>query len=322
MHSTFTDNADLVRRAFHTDAASPETLRINRDLAATLAGLVMPDDITAIRSAYAAGALGLPASPRSSKAIMRTIAGPAGEIALRVFVPEDVRGVYVHIHGGGWMLGSNDMLDAQMELIARDAKVAIVAPNYRLAPEAPFPAPVDDNVAVMHWVIDGAAREFGTGWLAIGGESAGANLAMLTMLRLRDEGAISAVRAANLFYGCFDLSLTPSMRRAEDSLLINAASVRTFADAFRDDVPASDPRVSPLFADLADLPPALFSVGTSDPLSDDTLFMHARYQSADNSSELALYPGGVHGFNTFDGHLALEANRHAANFLSKIRSAG
>ena len=138
---------------------------------------------------------------------------------------------------------------------------------------------------------------------------------MLTLLRLRDLGRLTAFKSANLLYGCYDLSLTPGIRRAHGTPIIDRSAVEGFAEGFRGEADLRDPDISPLYADLADLPPALFSVGTLDPLVDDTLFMHRRWQAAGNQAELAVYPGGVHGFENLQGELAEAANQRCHAFL-------
>lgn len=116
--------------------------------------------------------------------------------------------------------------------------------------------------------------------MSIGGESAGAHLAASTLLRLRDAGLGSAFRAANLTFGCFDLSLTPSMRRAQGTAFVDRAILEQMAAGYAGSGDLRDPAISPLYADLSGLPSALFSIGTIDPLVDDSLFMHARWQAA------------------------------------------
>lgn len=197
-----------------------------------------------------------------------------------------------------------------------------VSLNYRLAPEHPAPAAIHDCVAVAAWLIEHAQEEFGASWLSIGGESAGSNLAALTLLRLRDQGKGEAFRAANLLFGCFDLSLTPSVHRAEGTPFVNLDSMQQFTAALAGDTDRRDPAISPLYADLHGLPPALFSVDSVDPLVDDSLFMHMRWQAAGNVSHLAVYPGGTHGFNSFEGELAAAANHGIARFLQHIRGNG
>ncbi|MBP2302229.1 alpha/beta hydrolase [Azospirillum picis] len=301
------------------DAISASTRAVNQGLAKTLALMTPPAGLAEMRDAYVKGLLGLPASPKSPRARRMAIDGPAGPIELRVFVPDDVRGVYLHIHGGGWIAGSNDTWDEQLELFGREAGMVAVSLDYRLAPEHPAPAAVEDCVAVASWLIEHAGREFGTSWLSIGGESAGSNLAALTLLRLRDLGQGSAYRAASLLFGCFDLSLTPSVYRAQAAPFVSLEAMRQFTAAFAGGTDLRDPAISPLYADLHGLPPALFSVGSVDPLLDDSLFMHMRWQAAGNDSYLAVYPGGTHGFNSFAGELAAAGNRGIATFLAMIR---
>lgn len=309
------------RELFRPEAISADTLAVNDRLAATLAAIDPPADLAGLRKAYSLGLLGLPASPKSPRARTMTIPGPAGPINLRILAPETVRGIYLHLHGGGWMVGSNDTWDDQLELFGREAGLVSISPDYRLAPEQVFPAAVDDCLAVASWLIDHAQAEFGSSWLSIGGESAGANLAASTLVRLRDEGKVAAIRAANLLFGCFDLSLTPSARRAEGTAFVDRTGLEQFTTAFGGGIDLRDPAISPLYADLRDLPPALFTVGSIDPLVDDSLFMHMRWQAAGNESQLAVYPGGLHGFNSLEGDLARAANEGMARFLNATRQA-
>ena len=302
-------------RLFGTEAISADTRAVNARLASSMAARPAPTSLAEAREAFANGRAGIPASPRSPHAGTLAISGPGGAIGLRVLVPNVVRGAYLHIHGGGWVTGTNDMWDDRLERLGRDAGLACVSVDYRLAPEHVFPAAVDDCVASALWLIDRAETEFGTGQLAIGGESAGAHLSVLTLIRLREMGHTGAFRAANLLYGCYDLSLTPSTRRAKETPVLDRSAMEGFVAAFRGDAEARDPAISPLYADLTGLPPALFSVGTLDPLADDTLFMHRGWQTAGNEAELAVYPGGVHGFDTLDGELSDAAHLRCGSFL-------
>ena len=305
---------------FRPEAISADTRAVHAGLARTLASLTPPADLPALRAAYVEGRLGLPASPRSPRARTLTIPGPGGPIALRILVPEVVKGVYLHFHGGGWMAGGNDTWDGILEGFGREAGMVAVSPDYRLAPEHPFPAAIDDGVAVAEWLLANGEAEFGTGWFSIGGESAGAHIAASTLIRLRDRGRADRFRAANLLFGCFDLSLTPSARRAPpDTVFVTREAMEQFTAAFAGDVDRRDPALSPLYADLRDLPPALFTVGSIDALVDDSLFMHARWQAAGNPAALAVHPGGIHGFNSFDGELAAAANLGMARFLAAAR---
>ncbi|MFL5997194.1 MAG: alpha/beta hydrolase [Streptomyces sp.] len=228
----------------------------------------------------------------------------AGGLKVRVFVPDHVDGVYLHMHGGGWAFGSAGGQDERLWRLAVQAQLAVVSVEYRLAPEHPFPAGPDDCEAAARWLVDHAAEEFGTQRLLIGGESAGAHLSVLTLLRLRDRhGIIGAFRAANLLFGPYDLSMTPSQRLfGSRRLLSNTDSVRGSYERFTPGMGAEQrraPEVSPLFADPAGLPPARIVVGTEDPLLDDSLFLAARWRAAGVPVQLGVVAGAMHGFTLF-----------------------
>jgi acetyl esterase/lipase len=225
-------------------------------------------------------------------------------VGLRTLVPPIVEGVYLHIHGGGWMFGSADGQDERLWDLARAARLAVLSVEYRLAPEHPYPAGPDDCELAARWLVRDAAAEFGTDRLLIGGESAGAHLTMTTLLRLRDRhGIIGAFRAAHLMFGPFDLTMTPSQRLfGARRLLSNTDSLRGIYDAFlpgRSSESRRDPDVSPLYADLTGMPAARLVVGTGDPLRDDTLFMAARLRAAGVPVDLAVVAGAMHGFTLF-----------------------
>ncbi len=249
------------------------------------------------------------------------ISGPGGDLNLRVFMPETIRGVYLHIHGGGWVLGGADQSDAARLREADANQVAVVSVEYRLAPEHPYPAGPDDCEAAALWLVENAASEFGTDRLLIGGESAGAHLSAVTLLRLRDRHGLTPFQGANLVYGAYDLSMTPSCANwGEFNLILSTPIVEWFIDRF---VPAEkrrDPDVSPLFADLSGMPPALFSVGTLDPILDDSLFMASRWTAAGNEAELAIFPGGVHGFNGLPDDLDIthQFNARVDQFFNEV----
>jgi acetyl esterase len=256
-----------------------------------------------IRQMRREGRGAFPAPIPSPRARTITMEGPHGPIDLRIIAPDAPRGVYVHIHGGGWVLGSVDQQDQWLERFADRAGMACVSVDYRLAPEHPYPKGPDDCEAAALWIAGEAKRLFGTDRLVIGGESAGAHLAAVTLLRLRDRHGVMPFRAANLHAGCYDLALTPSVRRwGAEKLVLNTRDIEMFVRHFL--VQGGDvrhPDVSPLHADLKGLPPALFTVGALDPLVDDTLFMAPRWAAAGNRAALEVYPGGCHVFIGFPG---------------------
>lgn len=306
---------------FLPSSVSEETKALNASIVAKLAAL--PDQWSVppavIRERRRQGLGPFPSEQPSPRARTETIDGPAGPLALRVIAPDAPRGVYLHIHGGGWTFNTADMQDERLERIAQNCGLACVSVEYRLAPEDPYPAAPDDCEAAALWLVRQSKALFGTDWLAIGGESAGAHLAAVTMLRLRDRHGLTPFRAANLVAGCYDLALTPSVRRwGDEKLVLNTRDIWMFAQNFlrlRGDV--RDPDVSPLHADLTGLPPALFTVGTRDPLLDDSLFMAARWEAAGNAAELAVWPGGAHVFVAFPGALTEQALARMDAFLSR-----
>jgi acetyl esterase/lipase len=247
----------------------------------------------------------------------RTLAG----VPVRIFVPETVNAVYLHIHGGGFAIGTAAMNDVSNAEIARTCKFAVVSVDYRLAPEHPYPAGPDDCETVARWLVESSDGEFGTRKLIIGGESAGGNLSAVTLLRVRDRiGAIDRFVGANLVYGAYDLTGSPSARGAnDDSLVLKPSDMDAFGRFYLgdDDVESRlAPDVSPLYADLTGLPPALFTVGGADPLVDDSLFMAARWQIAGNDSELAFYPECPHGFDMFPSKVALKARARQMQWMA------
>jgi len=260
---------------------------------------------------------------QSELATNHVIAGAGGPLTLRVLAGDDVRGCYLHTHGGGWALGTADRQDRTLLQFAHAARVAVVAVDYRLAPEHPHPAAVDDCVSAIGWLITNGQRELGSSRVIVGGESAGAHLAALAMLALRDRGQLAAVAAANLAYGVYDVSMTPSARLWGDRRIVTSTpDLAFFADLYAPREQHRDPDVSPLYADLSGLPPALFSCGTLDPLLDDTLFMAARWQVAGNAAQLALAPGAPHEFLNLRDPIAAEeeARQRMIGFIDRVLS--
>ena len=232
----------------------------------------------------------------------RTIDGPVGPIPIRVMVPDRVDGVYLHFHGGGMTIGSARGMDTRNWAIAQACDVAVVSVDYRLAPEHPFPAGPDDCEAAALWLADHAATEFGTTKLLVGGESAGAYFSALTMIRLRDRlGGRPPYLGVDLCYGAYDLSGTPSTILIRGKVPYATAkgdnTNRRHYLGDRTDTEVRDPAISPMYADLHDLPPMLLTVGTSDWLLDDSLFFAGRLLAAGNAAQLAVYPDAPHGID-------------------------
>lgn len=314
-------------RLFDPGLIDAETLAINAAIVDRLASF--PDQWSKppaeVRADRAAGLGAFPAPVLSPRAKVVEISGPRGPIPLRVFAPEgSARGVVLHIHGGGWTFGTADGQDARLERLVDRLKFAVVSVEYRLAPENPYPAGPDDCEAAALWLLRESVGMFGTDKLFIGGESAGAHLSLVTIIRLRDRHGRSPFTAALLHAGCYDLSMTPSVRQwGDEKLVLNTRDIRLFVESFMgksdtDEGALRDPDISPLYADLAGLPPVHLSVGTRDPLLDDTLFLHDRWVAAGNRADLAVWPGGAHVFVAFPGKLAEKALGTAEAFLDSF----
>lgn len=303
-------------RLFRPEAVSAETRAFNMQFAARMKERpqgreIKPGGGEGTRRLFAS-----PVSPRATTMIAE-VKGRAA-VQLHVIAPDNPKGVYLHLHGGGLIAGSASDQDAMLERIVGATGLACVSAEYRLAPAHPYPAAWDDCETAALWLAAHAKAEFGSDWLAIGGESAGATLAVPTLVRLRDKHGFTGFRAANLSYGNFDTTMTPSQKWiGEDNLFIRTEAIQQCTALYAPD-PATrrDPDMSALYANLKDLPPALFTVGTLDAFLDDSLFVYARWIAAGNEAELAVYPGGLHGFNMFDYGLATEANSRIDAFLT------
>ena len=280
----------------------------------------LPPDITRQARREGKGIFPAPVFLKEARAL--DIVGRGGPIKVRVIRPDRApAGIYLHIHGGGWTLGAYDMQDVALKQLADETGLCAASIDYRLAPEHPYPAAPDDcEDAVLHLLEQGAELLGAPPRFAIGGESAGAHLAAVTLLRLRDRhGITNRIAAANLAYGAYDLNGTPSTILWGDRYLVLSTPImQLFAGNFLPECgfeQRRDPDISPLYARLGEMPPALFSVGAMDCLMDDSLFMAERWRAAGNQADVAVYPEGVHGFNAYPTALARKANARQFEFL-------
>ena len=265
------------------------------------------------REGLAAARAGL--SPRPAPPgppAVETIAEADGRrVPVRIITPESgtPRGVYLDIHGGGFYMGWAARGDAANRRLADALGVTVVSVDYRLAPEHPWPAAPDDCETAALWLVEEAESTFGSSRLAIGGASAGATLAMATLLRLRDRGAIAPVAGAALQFGTYDLSArSPAGRKIAAEYFIQA-----YAGHVAD---RTDPDISPLFGSLEDLPPALLVVGSHDILLEDNLAMAARLSAAGTDVDVRVYPECPHGFTSAPTPMAHAALRDIESWLA------
>jgi acetyl esterase/lipase len=251
------------------------------------------------------------------------IEGPAGDLRLHVFVPPGpLAAVLVYIHGGGHVTNGPGEDEALNDRTARACRVAVVSPDYRLAPESTIQSQVEECVATARWTASESGERFGVERVFLGGLSGGANLAASTLLRLRDRGepAFERILGVLLDSGHYDISRTPSHRAATDDIPVLPRTlldgVFEIATGEIEGEARRDPAVSPLYADLAGLPPALFTVGTLDPLLDDSRFMAARWQSAGNRADLDVWPECPHTFSNLSMPLSEPAFERTASWIT------
>lgn len=279
---------------------SPETSAFNARLAKIMAALPDPwtVDVNEARALRAAGKGAIPIEGPRDEAVW--VEGVGGRrlryVSAEAVAGQAPRGLYLHIHGGGWTFGAPDQFDGRNIGICHAAGVDVLSVEYRLAPEHPWPACRDDAVAGAE-AAAARASEAGALPIIVGGESAGAHLAALVAL-----GDAAPIAGAVLNQGCFDLRMTPSMRLwGAEKLVLSTPVVDWFVSNLLGErrALADTAEVSPIFADLNDPPPVLFQIGTCDPLLDDTLLMASRWAAAGGAVETAVWPGGAHAFDNF-----------------------
>ncbi|RZU76485.1 acetyl esterase [Micromonospora kangleipakensis] len=241
------------------------------------------------------------------------VPGPAGPLPVRIHRPagDGPLATLVYFFGGGWTLGSVDTADSICRRLANATPCQVVTVGYRLAPEHRFPAAVEDCYVATRWIA-GHADEFGAdpGRLAVGGDSAGGNLAAAVTLLARVDGG-PRLAAQLLVYPNTDQRAGPGPTDDEDPLLFNRHSVDWYRGHYlADPADAAHPLASPLLAEeLTGLPPALVITAEHDPLRDEGERYAVRLRDAGVPTELTRYPGMTHGFFAMPG--AIDAGKRA-----------
>jgi monoterpene epsilon-lactone hydrolase len=223
-------------------------------------------------------------------------------------------GVVLYIHGGGFVSCSARTHRPITTALARKTGRRVFAVDYRLAPEHRFPAALDDVFAAYKWLVENGSNP---GRIALAGDSAGGGLVLSLLLRIRDEG-LNLPACAVCFSPWANLSPRgPECLNATRDAMFYPENVAEFAPAYRGDASASDPFVSPLFADYHGLPPVLFQVSSTEILLEDSTAIHNKILAAGGVSELEIFDDVSHCWQMLNWFVpeAGRALRQAADFI-------
>lgn len=259
--------------------------------------------------------------PRVGRFENSAIAMGGLEVPVRIYWPDAGHGkthpAYVHAHGGGFVVGDLDMADTVCRTICREARTIVVSVDYRLAPEHKFPAGLDDMIAAVRWVArNGADIGVDTTRIAVGGDSAGGNLAAAAAQALADELG-PALRYQVLVYPVTELTCSqPSYKDLGTGYPLTEARMRAYIDLYLPDASlATDVRASPLLTpSVANQPPALVILAGLDPLVDEGRAYAEKLQADRVAVEIAEAPGHPHGFLGWTGES--EAARDMLSLIS------
>ncbi len=224
----------------------------------------------------------------------------ADGVAVRIYQPStgaSERPVVVFYHGGGWVIGDLDTADAACRDLSENVGCTVVSVDYRLAPEHPFPAPVDDSYTALCWVADNMAQLGGNGQIVVAGESAGGNLAAVMSLRARDSDGPS-ITGQLLLYPVVDADLSrDAYVRNGEGFLLTTDTMRWFWNHYCPEPQRKHPDASPLLAEsLSGLPPAIVVTAEFDPLCDEGAEFARRLQAEGSEATLHQFDGLVHDF--------------------------
>ncbi len=250
--------------------------------------------------------------------------GPFGDVPARIYRPAAGSGgpAVVYLHGGGWVFGSLDTHDKIMRLLALKSGRTVIGLDYALAPEHKFPDPVIETVSVFgHLKSRGADLGIDADRLALGGDSAGANVALAAAMDLRDRGGPYPDRCV-LFYGVFDSDLDTESYRTfgGGEYGLRRSDMDQYWQAYqRGPLDRTNPLAAPVKGNLGNLPPLHLTAAGLDPLRDDTLRLADKLKAIDADYELLVLDGVCHGFLGLSdvvskAHTALES---AARFLNR-----
>jgi acetyl esterase len=268
----------------------------------TLTGGLPPELARPYVARDAAAGQGTRPLPMASVQELR-IPGPAGELPARLYVPHGARPaprpLLLYLHGGGWVVGSLDTHDSVHRFLAAFSGAAVLASSYRLAPEHPYPEPVEDAIAAYRWALENAERlEADPDRIGVGGDSAGGNMAAGICIAARDDGMPMPAMQL-LIYPVTDARCTePSRELFSTGFKLTAADIVEFERAYiQDPTRVDEPLASVLRApDLSGLPPAYVATAGFDPLRDEGELYALRLRSEGVRAALRRHPGLIHTF--------------------------
>jgi acetyl esterase len=253
-----------------------------------------------------------------------SLPGPHGQVPCRLYLPDGAARppLLVYAHGGGFMQGSLNSWDHMLRELVRESGVAALSVDYRLSPEQKFPVAFEEMVAMVRLASrEGAGFGIDPARLAVGGDSAGANLAIAAALAAREAGE-KAIRFMLLVYGCFSTDCdSPSWQRFGQGPGLSQTQMHWIWETYLTSPEEyRDWRAAPMLARLEGLPPAHLIVGRLDPLLDDSERMAARLTEAGVPTTLAIYEGLNHGFIRY-GRLIGSARRALGDCAAALRRA-
>ena len=255
-------------------------------------------------------------------------AGPAGPVPVRAYRPkgagkDEILPALVYIHGGGWVIGDLDTHDVVCRTLANGARCAVFSVEYRKAPESPFPAAVEDCFAALNFVVKNEKTlKINSRQVAVGGDSAGGNLATVMALMARDAGGPAISFQALIYPGCDQRMGHPSIKGNGEGYLLTEKSMLYFRGHYLPDAKDwLDWRASPLLAkSLAGLPPAFVMTAGYDPLRDEGKEYAERLAKEGVPTEYRNYADMVHGFITM-GRVLDTANSALADCARALKKA-
>lgn len=251
-----------------------------------------------------------------SSGVRITRTQPPDPLGEWVVAPEAGSRTVLYLHGGGYVAGSAASHRPIVAAFARGVPAQVFAPNYRLAPDHPYPAALDDAERAYEWLL---SRGIPSKAIAIAGDSAGGGLTLALLMRLRDKGA-ALPACAVLFSPWTDLAGTGASLHSNDGrdAMFRPENITAFATCYAPPATWHDPGVSPVYGRPDGLPPLHFQLGADELLRDDAVRVHERVKSSGGSSELIIYDGVFHVWQMLDGLMpeAAEALARACAFVS------